>query len=86
MAWKLGAAVLAGGKSSRMGQNKVLLEYENVRFLDRICKELGGFEELLVSVAEKGDYAYSGYRVVCDENREMSHHRGHQAGAAEYLL
>lgn len=71
MAWKLGAAVLAGGKSSRMGQNKVLLEYENVRFLDRICKELGGFEELLVSAAEKGDYAYSGYRVVCDENREI---------------
>ena len=34
----LGTAVLAGGKSSRMGQNKVLMEYQNRRFLDRICE------------------------------------------------
>lgn len=38
----LGTAVLAGGKGSRMGQNKVLMEYQNRRFLDRICEELRG--------------------------------------------
>ena len=43
----LGTAVLAGGKSSRMGQNKVLMEYQNRRFLDRICEELRGFPSLL---------------------------------------
>ena len=41
----LGPAVLAGGRSSRMGQNKVLMEYQNRRFLDRICEELQGFDE-----------------------------------------
>lgn len=71
MAWKLGAAVLAGGKSSRMGQNKVLLEYENIRFLDRICQELSGFDELLVSAAKKGDYADTPYQIVYDKNQEI---------------
>ena len=68
----LGTAVLAGGKSSRMGQNKVLMEYQNRRFLDRICDELRGFdEETCISAAAPGEYEYLGLPVVCDENREI---------------
>ena len=53
----LGTAVLAGGKSSRMGQNKVLMEYQNRRFLDRICEELRGFDEKpCISAAMPGEY------------------------------
>ena len=68
----LGTAVLAGGKSSRMGQNKVLMEYQNRRFLDRICDELQGFDEkTCISAASRGDYEDLGLPVVCDENREI---------------
>ena len=68
----LGTAVLAGGKSSRMGQNKVLLEYQNRRFLDRICEELRGFDEKpCISAAIPGEYEDLGLPVVCDEHREI---------------
>lgn len=68
----LGTAVLAGGKSSRMGQNKVLMEYQNRRFLDRICEELQGFDEKpCISAAMPGEYEDLGLPVVCDEYREI---------------
>ena len=68
----LGTAVLAGGKSSRMGQNKVLMEYQNRRFLDRICEELQGFDEKpCISAAMPGEYEDLGLSVVCDEHREI---------------
>ena len=68
----LGTAVLAGGKSSRMGQNKVLMEYQNRRFLDRICEELRGFDEKpCISAAMPGEYEDLGLSVVCDEHREI---------------
>ena len=68
----LGTAVLAGGKSSRMGQNKVLMEYQNRRFLDRICEELRGFDEKpCISAAIPEEYEDLGLPVVCDEHREI---------------
>lgn len=68
----LGTAILAGGKSSRMGQNKVLMEYQNRRFLDRICEELRGFDEKpCISAAMPGEYEDLGLSVVCDEHREI---------------
>ena len=58
----LGTAVLAGGRSSRMGQNKVLMEYQNRRFLDRICEELQGFDEKpCISAAMPGEYELLSY-------------------------
>lgn len=69
--YTLQAAVLAGGASSRMGQNKVLLEYQGRRFLDRICHEMSDFGEPLISVATKqdyhGEYADLGLPIVYDE-------------------
>ncbi|MBQ3967871.1 MAG: NTP transferase domain-containing protein, partial [Lachnospiraceae bacterium] len=67
----LSIGVLAGGKSSRMGKNKAFLEYENQTFIKRITKELGGFSEVLVSAAKKGDYESLGFGVVYDEHKDI---------------
>jgi len=68
---QISIGVLAGGKSTRMGQNKALLEVNQQSFISKICTELGGFDELLISVAEKGMYADLGYPTVCDEHADI---------------
>lgn len=68
---RLSAGILAGGKSTRMGQNKALLQLNDSRFIDRISKELSGFSEVLLSAAEKGVYEGLGLQVVYDEHREI---------------
>lgn len=68
---KLSVGVLAGGKSSRMGQNKALLEWEAKRFIDCICEEMKGFSQVLISAAYKGDYEYLGLPVVYDTHKEI---------------
>ena len=67
----LSVGVLAGGKSSRMGQNKALLQIESKRFIDRICGELSGFSEVLISAAKKGTYEDMGLPVVYDERVDI---------------
>lgn len=67
----ISAAILAGGKSSRMGENKALLKIGRDRIIDKLTKELGMFSELLVSVASKGDYEDLGLKLVYDENRDI---------------
>jgi molybdopterin-guanine dinucleotide biosynthesis protein MobB len=65
-------AILAGGKSSRMGQNKALMTYEGKTFLERLIEEFSDFDEILVSVREEKVYdlgRYSGkIKLVSDEN------------------
>ncbi|MCR5215538.1 MAG: molybdopterin-guanine dinucleotide biosynthesis protein B [Lachnospiraceae bacterium] len=68
---KLSAAVLAGGKSTRMGQNKALLEWNQKRFIETITEQLGGFDEVLISAAKKGDYEYLGLPVFYDEHQDI---------------
>lgn len=68
---KLGAGVLAGGKSTRMGQNKALLQLNDRRFIDRITDELGTFNEVLISAAAKGVYEELGFPVVYDEHADI---------------
>ncbi len=48
---KIGAVILRGGKSSRMGSDKAELKLGGKTFLECIKSELSDFEELLVSVA-----------------------------------
>lgn len=63
---KIHALVLAGGRSSRMGQNKALLSYQGQRLIDVMVGLLeflvGGRSRILVS----GQVA--GYRCVVDEH------------------
>lgn len=68
MSVNLSVGVLAGGKSTRMGQDKALLQLESKRFIDGICEELGGFSQVLISAAQKGAYEDTGFQVVYDEH------------------
>jgi molybdopterin-guanine dinucleotide biosynthesis protein MobB len=52
----IGAVVLAGGMSLRMGKDKALLRLEGRTFLERISSELKGFEERLLSIDVKNRY------------------------------
>ena len=46
---KIGCVILAGGKSSRMGEDKALLELEGENFINRIADNLSFFEEKIVA-------------------------------------
>lgn len=51
------AAVMAGGKSSRMGKDKLLIRMEGETLVERTARELaGGFDTVLLCVAEAGKY------------------------------
>jgi molybdopterin-guanine dinucleotide biosynthesis protein A len=53
---KIGAVILRGGRSSRMGSDKAGLRLGGRTFLELIKGELSDFDELLISVAEgEGD-------------------------------
>lgn len=71
MSVNLSVGVLAGGKSARMGRDKALLQLESKRFIDRICGELNGFSQVLISAARKGVYEDVGYPVVYDEHEDV---------------
>ena len=45
----LGCVVLAGGKSSRMGQDKALLSYQGSSFLEGICSTLNDFTDKYIA-------------------------------------
>ena len=49
MYMKIGCMILAGGKSSRMGQDKALLEYAGKNFIECIVAELEFFEEKIIA-------------------------------------
>jgi molybdopterin-guanine dinucleotide biosynthesis protein A len=52
------AAVMAGGKSSRMGRDKLLIEVEGETLVGRAVRELGGaFDTVLLSVADGKKYS-----------------------------
>ena len=63
--------VLAGGKSSRMGENKALLQLKNGKsFLDNAVAILScHLDNCFVSCANKSDYP--GYPVISDEMADL---------------
>ena len=71
MSVNLSVGVLAGGRSTRMGQDKALLQLESKRFIDRICEELGGFSQVLISAARRGLYEDTGFEVVYDVHQDI---------------
>jgi len=69
-AWHLAeasAAILAGGKSSRMGQDKSLLPVNGKPLIHHIYEQLlGQFDEILISTNEPEKHAFLGARTVPD--------------------
>ncbi len=45
----VGCVILAGGKSSRMGTDKALLELDGKKFIEQISEELEWFEEKIIA-------------------------------------
>lgn len=50
------AGILAGGKSSRMGQNKAYLKFQDKSFLEIMLEATAGFACQIVSVDDAGKY------------------------------
>ncbi|MBR4223739.1 MAG: molybdenum cofactor guanylyltransferase [Oscillospiraceae bacterium] len=80
---RISVGILAGGKSSRMGKDKALLEVEGRTLIERTAKELGGFPEILVSAARNGTYEFLGLPVVYDENKDIGPIEGMRRVIAE---
>ncbi|MCR5488327.1 MAG: molybdopterin-guanine dinucleotide biosynthesis protein B [Lachnospiraceae bacterium] len=63
--------ILAGGRSRRMGEDKAGLILGKETILERLCRELSGAGEVLISSGKKGLYEDLGFRVILDENRDI---------------
>lgn len=64
---RIGAVVLCGGKSSRMGPPKPFLTIEGETFLQRILSQLQDFDEILLSVNGFEQWGPPQYRTVIDQ-------------------
>ena len=63
----IAAAILAGGKSTRMGRDKALLELSGKPFIQRVAEVLQGVFSQVVVVSDHGkQYAFLGLPVVED--------------------
>lgn len=63
---KIGCAILAGGKSSRMGTDKALLEFRGKNFIKKLCDELDGFEEKMIARGNRSDLQGVSWPVIPD--------------------
>ena len=63
---RIGCAILAGGKSSRMGTDKALLEYEGKSFVEKLCDELNSFEEKIVARGNRSDIEGVYWSIIPD--------------------
>ena len=63
------AVILAGGRSSRMGRDKALLELNEQKFIDLLVQELSGCCKVMISAAHQDDYAGYGVPVIADETK-----------------
>lgn len=60
--------ILAGGKSSRMGQNKALMRIGGIRVIDRIAAELGPeSDKVIVIASDPAPYEHMNAVILVDE-------------------
>lgn len=63
----IGAVILAGGASRRMGCDKAMLRLEGKTFLERIALQLDDFDEMLLSVDDAEHYTDCQLPMVVDQ-------------------
>ncbi len=63
---KIGCAIFAGGKSSRMGTDKALLQLEGKNFIKRLCDELDCFEERMIARGNQSDIEDISWIIIPD--------------------
>ncbi len=63
--------ILAGGKSSRMGQNKALLKLNNKRVIEYIYDLLKLFTNKIIISANSNDYDFLDAQIVYDEYKNI---------------
>lgn len=68
---KLSVGILAGGKSSRMGQDKVLLKLKQKSFLDILINEFSDFDELIISLDYLNRYKELSCKKVEDSIKDI---------------
>ena len=62
----VGCVILAGGKSSRMGTDKALLELNGKTFIEQISKELEWFEEKIIAHGNTRELSDTIWTVISD--------------------
>lgn len=62
--------ILAGGRSTRMGKNKALLEYESGTFIGRIINEFHG-KDIIISSSGQKEYEDLPVKIVKDEYEDI---------------
>ena len=68
---KIGCVILAGGKSSRMGEDKATLKYKGKSFIEVIAEKLDFFEEKVIARGNNSDLMMDdGWSVIPDEYPE----------------
>lgn len=83
------AVILCGGKSTRMGIDKQLIEFNDVRIIDIIHNKLSEmFNEVLIA-SNTPEYYDENYKVICDEIKNMGPlsgiHIGLKEASSEYV-
>ncbi|KJR99946.1 MAG: hypothetical protein VR68_07800 [Peptococcaceae bacterium BRH_c4a] len=64
---KISGIILAGGKSSRMGKNKALLEIDGLTLIERVAAIMSGVcSEIIIAGDSSGTLNKTGYRSVPD--------------------
>ncbi|MCM3708515.1 MULTISPECIES: molybdenum cofactor guanylyltransferase [Cytobacillus] len=73
--------ILAGGHSSRMGENKALLKIGGKTVIERIADSLASYTSKVIVVANKqAEYRFLGFPIVSDNWLEKGPLAGIQAG------